>query len=269
MSRPAGVPNPRAHEEAVVGSSIRDGYRALPARTEPLPATGRTDGGVHLDLLHGGQRLFFDLRQGVSRDGVQFSYFRRVFRIVSGWTESVDDLLDPPGGYCSSGLYGLRELVPPAHPRLAERISLLERLERGYSNENLLYASSALHHWLSSFRFVHRFRGRWDEFVQTGFVDTAILFYEGKYRKIGLLVWVIRCPIPPRCSTPGGMLAPVACLNRLKNPAGLFALDSTDMMISRICRKVCFSECFYFSHLFRIKTGMSPMTSGSLNKSEP
>ena len=83
-------------------------------------------------------------------------------------------------GACNSTELVGPTLAPQANARLGERIALFETiyrtLEWGYSNENLLYATSVLHHLLASFRFVHQFRGRRDQSARTDIVDTALLF---------------------------------------------------------------------------------------------
>lgn len=169
--------------------------------------------------------------------------------------------------YYSNGLYEPQELAPMAHSRLGERIALFETiyrtLEWGYGNENLLYAASVLHHLLASFRFIHQFRGRWDEFVQTDIVDTAILFMQENIEKkisvgelaayVGYSVSHLTALFHARTG-----LAPIACFNRLKIRQACRLLDSTDMKVNQICHKVGVGDCFYFSRLFRKETGMSP-----------
>lgn len=171
-------------------------------------------------------------------------------------------------GYYSNGLCGPQEIAPQANSRLSDRISLFETifrtLEWGYSNENLLYASSVLHHLLASFRFVHQFRGRWDESIQAGIVDTAMLFMKENIEKtlsvaelasyVGYSVSHFAALFHARAG-----LSPIACFNRLKIQRACHLLDSTDMKINQICYKIGITDCFYFSRLFRKETGMSPM----------
>lgn len=169
--------------------------------------------------------------------------------------------------FYSSGLYEPQELAPQANARLGERIALFETiyrtLEWGYSNENLLYATSVLHHLLASFRFVHQFRDRRDQSARTDIVDTALLFMQENIEKklsvselasyVGYSVSHLTALFQARTG-----LTPIAAFNRLRIRQACLLLDSTDMKINRICHKVGISDCFYFSRLFRKETGMSP-----------
>lgn len=177
--------------------------------------------------------------------------------------------------YYSSGLYEPQELTPQANSRFSDRISLFETiyrtLEWGYSNENLLYASSVLHHLLASFRFVHQFRGKWNESVQADIVDTAIHFMEENIEKklsvkelasyVGYSVSHLSALFHARTG-----LAPIACFNRLKIRRASLLLDTTDMRINQICHKIGICDCFYFSRWFRKEMGMSPMEYRKLKK---
>lgn len=175
----------------------------------------------------------------------------------------------------SDGLYAPRELAPQVNARFAERIALFETiyrtLEWGYGNENLLYASSVLHHLLASFRFVHQFRGRWDESVQADIVETAVLFMEENIEKkvsvaelasyVGYSVSHFTALFHARTG-----LSPIACFNRIRIRRACRLLETTDMKINQICHKVGIRDCFYFSRLFRRETGMSPMAYRKLKK---
>lgn len=147
---------------------------------------------------------------------------------------------------------------------------MLSTLRFGDGIEDLRYASSLLHYYLASLRYLRQYRrsaspdGRpLSANRQIGVVDAAIHYMkENMERRITLQdILDYAGYSSTRFSTlfrqqTGS--SPMAYFNRLKIAYACQLLKSTDMHINQICYKVGFDDSLYFSRLFSKLMGMPP-----------
>ena len=125
--------------------------------------------------------------------------------------------------------------------RIKERIDIFEEilstLYRGTDMEDLRYASSLLHHFLASMRYLQQFRSANDSCRGRGTIEITDFSTVFK-KKTGL--------------------SPLAYFNQLKVQHACELLKKTDLKMNQICYKVGIEDSLYFSRLFSKIIGMSP-----------
>lgn len=159
------------------------------------------------------------------------------------------------------------DVKPGQMSRISERNNIFEEmfstLRGGYGRENLRYASSLLHHYLASMRYITQFRNADPKPRATDVVGAAIHFMEDNAEKhLSLRDMADYTGYSPthfsamfRQQTGH---SPLSHFNALKMKLACHLLTSTDMKINQICHKVGIEDCYYFSRLFAKTIGLSP-----------
>jgi len=130
--------------------------------------------------------------------------------------------------------------------------------------ENLRYASSLLHHYLASLRYLVQFREAPKKGINTDDIAMALVHYmkENIDKKITLkqlaeyagysqsYVFVI--------FHDKLQMSPTNYFNKMKIDYACRLLETTDMKINQICFKVGIEDTYYFSRLFKSFKDVSP-----------
>ena len=152
--------------------------------------------------------------------------------------------------------------------RITDRISIFEEilttLQTGQGIEDLRYASSLLHHFLASMRYLQQFRrSKRLELTNQTVVDAAIHFMQENIGRRIRLADVVR--YVGYSQSQFSLLfrqqkgqSPLAFFNRLKIEHACRLLRETDMKISQICYMIGIEDPLYFSRLFSKTMGLSP-----------
>lgn len=148
--------------------------------------------------------------------------------------------------------------------RIRDRINIFEELlstlHAGQGIEDLRYASSLLHHFLASMRYLGQFRrgeGASDA------IEAAIHYMQENIENRITLQDVLNY-IGYSQSHFSSLFkkktgeSPIAYFNRLKVEYACKLLKETDLKINQICFKIGIEDSFYFSRLFSKTMGMSP-----------
>ena len=151
---------------------------------------------------------------------------------------------------------------------------ILATLHFGKEIEDLRYASSLLHYYLASLRYLRQYRNaaRYhsddsqlssNDDTPTDIVEAAIHYMkENVERRITLqdildYVGYSSTRLSALFKRQTGY-SPLAYFNRLKVEKACQMLKTTDMHINQVCYKVGFEDSLYFSRLFSKIMGMSP-----------
>ena len=148
--------------------------------------------------------------------------------------------------------------------RIRDRISIFEEifttLHTGQDIEDLRYASSLLHYFLASMRYLGQFRRTEGT---SDIVEAAIHFMQENIENRITLQDVLnyigysQSHFSVIFKKKTGE-SPIAYFNRLKIEYACKLLKETDLKINQICFKIGIEDPFYFSRLFSKTTGMSP-----------
>ena len=148
--------------------------------------------------------------------------------------------------------------------RIRDRINIFEELlstlHAGQGIEDLRYASSLLHHFLASMRYLGQFR-RAEGASDT--IEAAIHYMQENIENRITLQDVLdyigysQSHFSSLFKKKTGE-SPIAYFNRLKVEYACKLLKETDLKINQICFKIGIEDSFYFSRLFSKAMGMSP-----------
>lgn len=161
--------------------------------------------------------------------------------------------------------------------RIMDRINIFEEILRtlhsGNGIEELRYASSLLHYFLASMRYIGLFRGiRQQENPEAAslsanqgkFVcEAAIHFMKEnlensiKLQHIAGYTGYSQTHFSSMFKKHMGM-SPMAYFNHLKIKQACYLLRETDLKVNQICRKLCIDDQYYFSRLFSKIMNISP-----------
>lgn len=165
----------------------------------------------------------------------------------------------------AQGMQAPQSINVALNSRIRDRIAIFEEilstLQLGNGIEELRYASSLLHHFLASMRYLVQYRKGQKE--QPGIVDAAIHYMqeniESRITLKDILDYVgySQSHFSSLFKKQTGQ-SPLAYFNLLKIEHARQLLKETDLKINQICYKIGIEDAFYFSRLFSKTIGMSP-----------
>lgn len=179
----------------------------------------------------------------------------------------------------SEGQEQPQDITPTHNSRISERQHVFEEifstLERSTDRESLRYASSLLHYYLASMRYLRLYRtplcqpdaGNGEAtttLVPRQALRQAVVHYmeENIERRLTLNQLARYTGYSPsyfsQLFRQETGKSPLAYLNELKIERACQLLETTDMHVNQICHKIGFDDCYYFSRLFKQLTGLSP-----------
>lgn len=161
-------------------------------------------------------------------------------------------------------------IYPGTASRMADRNELFEELfltlSDKYSADNLHYASSLLHAYLASFRYLRMFR-KYNPIQQrldtTDMVKMTVRYLEENMEKpltlnqLANYIGYSASQFSMLFKAKTGR-SPLNYFNMLKIQRACLLLETTDLKINQICSKVGINDCYYFSRLFSKIVGISP-----------
>lgn len=160
------------------------------------------------------------------------------------------------------------DVSPSLNSRIEERIDLFDEifstLSKGYSKNNLIYATTSLFHFLGSIKFLGEYRenAKTTDKVQKT-IDVAIHYMrENIERKVTIQ------ELAEHVGTSSSRFSllfqqqtgypPLKYFNQLKIQKACHYLDFTDMKVNQISPKLGFDDAFYFTRIFTKTMGISP-----------
>ena len=160
------------------------------------------------------------------------------------------------------------EISPDMNSRIEERIDLFDEifstLSKGYSRNNLNYATTSLFHFLGSMKFLGEYRQNSKTPEKDQETIDAVIHYmrENIERKLTLLelsqhVGYSSSRFSLLFQKKTGY-SPITYLNQLKIQKACHCLDFTDMKVNQISQKLGFEDAFYFTRMFTKIMGLSP-----------
>ncbi len=161
------------------------------------------------------------------------------------------------------------DVQPEIHSRITNRINAFEEifatLKAGYSVDNLSYASSLLHYFLGSLRFIRQYRDASHDEAQDAhsILNMAIHYLEENKEKMVMLQDISEfvgysVSYLSRLFREHTGHSPLEYFNRMKMQEACYLMDNTDMKIIEISNKLGFNDLCYFSRVFKKVTGFPP-----------
>lgn len=168
-----------------------------------------------------------------------------------------------------------QDIRPALNSRISERQHVFEEifstLSQSTDLESLRYASSLLHYYLASMRYLRLYRP--EAPTSSSLIDAVKHYMQENIEKKLTLEQIAHYTgySPSHFSSlfrKATGESPLAYLNRLKIEHACLLLKTTDMHVNQICHKVGISDNYYFSRLFKQQTGLSPRQYRSQRSSE-
>jgi AraC-like DNA-binding protein len=168
----------------------------------------------------------------------------------------------------SEGQQQPQDIRPALNSRISERQHVFEEifstLERSTDRESLRYASSLLHYYLASMRYLRHYRQSDADSQSAGDIIAATIHYMRENLEHHLTLDQLATYTGYSPSHFSLLFrqhtgqSPLSYLNRLKIEHACQLLHTTSMRVNQICHKVGIDDSYYFSRLFKQFTGLSP-----------
>lgn len=172
----------------------------------------------------------------------------------------------------SEGLIAPHDIRPSMNSRINERQHIFEEifytLDRSTDRESLRYASSLLHYYLATMRYLYHYRATTSSTTGDGHEETDIVsaaqhfMEENIERRLTLNQLAQYTGYSPsyfsQLFREQTGESPLARFNRMKIELACKLLKTTNMRVNQICHKVGIDDSYYFSRLFKQLTGYSP-----------
>lgn len=183
-----------------------------------------------------------------------------------GWTIYWIHFRGEHAAVYSEGAQVPRDINITLNSRLNNRNNIFDEIfntiEKDFGIESLRYASSLLHHYLASMRYLEQYRlaGRMDDKTV---IDAAIHYMRENIEKRITLQDIVKyvgyspSHFSAMFKNATGM-STLSYFNKLKVERACYLLDNTNLKINQICFKVGFDDSLYFSRLFSKTMGISP-----------
>ncbi|MFI3262659.1 MAG: AraC family transcriptional regulator [Rikenellaceae bacterium] len=159
--------------------------------------------------------------------------------------------------------------LPPGNlSRIQERLRIFEdiytALSKGYSKENMEFASSALYYFLGSIKYLETYRSvKITTNTDLNIIDNTILYMKENLEKHITLEDI--CEFAGYSESYFSTMfknktghTPINYMIHLRMQTACQLLDFSDLKVNQICHKVGIDDPYYFSKLFTKVIGMSP-----------
>ena len=175
----------------------------------------------------------------------------------------------------AEGMQSPQQINVAVNSRIMDRLGIFEEilttLQSGTDMEHLRYASSLLHHFLASMRYLVQFRNAVGSRPDSGtspldeqtLCQSAIHFMQEHLenrmtlQQAAAYIGYSQSHFSALFRRQTGM-SPHAYYNRLKMEHACQLLSETDLKVNQICHKLGIDDQYYFSRLFSKTIGMSP-----------
>lgn len=181
------------------------------------------------------------------------------------WTLYWVHFCGPHGDVYAQGADLPQDIVSSVNSRISERNNvfdaIMHTLEQGYGLEHLRYASSMLHYYLASMRYLNIYREGGN--AETNMVSGAIHYMQEHLEKrlqlqeIAKFTGYSASHLSAVFRQQTG-LSPINYFNQLKVQRACQLLISTSLRINQISMAVGINDSYYFSRLFTRQMGLSP-----------
>lgn len=161
-----------------------------------------------------------------------------------------------------------KDISPDLNSRIEERIDLFDEifstLSKGYSKNNLIYATTSLFHFLGSMKFLGEYRENSKTPEKNQKTIDVVVHYMKENIERKLTLHEIADHVGFSSSRFSLLFQketghpPLKYFNQLKIQKACHYLDFTDMKINQISPKLGFEDAFYFTRMFTKIMGVSP-----------